>query len=87
LVDLFSANALAARLVFHPSLDQKWEDRMANYVIVGAGSAGCVLAARLTEDPSVEVTLIEAAARTARRKFTFRLRSPNSGNRNTTGIT
>jgi choline dehydrogenase-like flavoprotein len=33
---------------------------MANYVIVGAGSAGCVLAARLTEDPAVDVTLIEA---------------------------
>jgi choline dehydrogenase len=33
---------------------------MTNYVIVGAGSAGCVLAARLTEDPAIQVTLIEA---------------------------
>jgi choline dehydrogenase-like flavoprotein len=31
-----------------------------DYVIVGAGSAGCVLAARLTEDPGTSVALIEA---------------------------
>jgi choline dehydrogenase len=35
----------------------------ADYVVVGAGSAGCVLANRLTEDPGTRLVLIEAGGR------------------------
>src|ERR1700739_3589814 len=36
------------------------EDIMVDYIIVGGGSAGCAMAARLTENPDMSVLMIEA---------------------------
>ena len=60
---------------------------MHDYLIVGAGSAGCALAARLTEDPASACCWWRPGRRTPSRRSTSPWRSRSSTARRSTGTT
>ena len=59
---------------------------MYDYMIVGAGSAGCVLANRLSKDPDASVCLVEADPPDSEEGLHIPVASPSSARRRSLGF-
>jgi choline dehydrogenase-like flavoprotein len=53
---------MAANAVYGPETLSRFLSMNFDYVIVGGGTAGLLLAARLTENPNIQVGVIEAGS-------------------------
>lgn len=59
LASLALALGVLLPVLAEPEIDKRLFDATFDYVVVGGGTAGLTLAARLSEDPNVQVAVIE----------------------------